>query len=121
MLKQLFSKASWSKARTLTATIAAGTGTGGSRPSPLRQKRGSNGEDETLVNESVGELKLKILRETELSVETAERPTSEDDRSVGANGLGAPTGCSYEATCKFSSTSSSASSSRTASGEMGEV
>ena len=117
MIKQIFSRAAWgAKTRTLTATLVAGTGagTGGSRSSPLGRKKGSDGGEATLVD-SAGEGGLKIHRQTELSVKSEDKVSLEDDRQV--HGLGAPTGCSYVATC----TSSSASSSCTVSGERGEV
>lgn len=118
MIKHIFSRAAWVKTRTLTATLVAGTGagTGGSRSSPFGQKRGSDGGDATLVD-SVGEGGLKIYRQTELSVKLEDKATLEGDRHVEVNGLGAPTGCSYQATCEFLDTSSSASSSYTVSGE----
>jgi len=120
MVKQLFTREAWVKTRLLTATLVAGTGagTGGSRSSPLWQKRGSNGGGSTLVGDSMGECEWEIHRQTELSVKMEDRATLEDDRPVEVDGLGAPSGCSYEATC---SSSSSAGSSRTVLGGKGEV
>ncbi|RPA91835.1 hypothetical protein L873DRAFT_265629 [Choiromyces venosus 120613-1] len=111
MLKPLFSGHPWRKPATQPGNSKL--------HSSLDQKKRSNSGDATLVNESME--KLEIYQMTELSVETEKRATWEDDRPLGIDGLGVVRGCSYAATCEFSTTSSRASSSHTASGETCEV
>jgi hypothetical protein len=120
MLKQLLTKRAWSKARIATARcVGAGTGSSGS---PLsRQVGGSKSGDATLVDKSAVEPGLEIHRKTEMSVESADRATLEDDGPPGVNGLGELSGCFYKAICESSAASSCASSRHTASGERGDV
>ncbi|PWW73875.1 hypothetical protein C7212DRAFT_213833 [Tuber magnatum] len=120
MLKQLLTKRTWSKARTLTTLYrSTGTGSGGS-PRSWRP-RGSSGGDATLVNQSDKKIKWKILCRTEMSVETEDRPALEDDRTPGVNRLGVSSECFYAATCESPATGSGAGSSHAASGAKGEV